>query len=54
MIAMVQLLIKYALLEPFEADIMFSWFGISLLILATLCLAAAGNIINDIYDVETD
>lgn len=54
MIAMVQLLIKYALLEPFEADIMFNWFGISLLILATLCLAAAGNIINDIYDVETD
>lgn len=54
MIAMVQLLIKYALLEPFEAHIMFNWFGISLLILATLCLAAAGNIINDIYDVETD
>ncbi len=54
MIALVQLLIKYALLEPFEADIMFDWFGISLLILATLSLAAAGNIINDIYDVETD
>lgn len=54
MIALVQLLIKYALLEPFEANIMFNWFGISLLILATLCLAAAGNIINDIYDVETD
>lgn len=54
MIALVQLLIKYALLEPFEATIMFNWFGISLLIIATLCLAAAGNIINDIYDVETD
>lgn len=54
MIALVQLLIKYALLEPFQADIMFNWFGIALLITATLCLAAAGNIINDIYDVETD
>ena len=54
MIALVQLLIKYALFEPFEADIMFNWFGISLLIISTVCLAAAGNIINDIYDVETD
>ncbi|MEZ4803475.1 MAG: geranylgeranylglycerol-phosphate geranylgeranyltransferase [Gelidibacter sp.] len=54
MIALVQLLIKYALLEPFHAVIMFNWFGITLLIIATLCLAAAGNIINDIYDVETD
>jgi 4-hydroxybenzoate polyprenyltransferase len=54
MIALVQLLIKYALLEPFNADIMFNWFGITLLIVSTLCLAAAGNIINDIYDVETD
>lgn len=54
MIALVQLLIKYALLEPFEATIMFNWFGIALLILSTLCLAAAGNIINDINDVETD
>jgi 4-hydroxybenzoate polyprenyltransferase len=28
--------------------------GYSLLILATVCIAAAGNIINDIYDIETD
>lgn len=54
MIAMAQLLIKYGLLEPFNADIMFNWFGIMLLIMATLCLAAAGNIINDIHDVDTD
>lgn len=54
MIAIVQLLVKYALLEHFDADIMFNGFGITLLIIATLCLAAAGNIINDIYDVETD
>ncbi len=54
MIALIQLLIKYALLEPFDADVMFNWFGISLLILSTVCLAAAGYIINDIFDVETD
>ena len=54
MIAVVQLLIKYALFEPFNVDITLNWFGFSLLILSTLCIAAAGNIINDIYDVETD
>lgn len=54
MIALVQLLIKYALLEPFGVHTSLDGFGITLLILATICVAAAGNIINDIYDVETD
>lgn len=49
-----QLLIKYALLEPFGVSTALNTLGISLLILATLCIAAAGNIINDIYDVEPD
>ena len=58
MIALVQLLIKYALFEPFldstELTITLNGFGFGLLVLSTLCIAAAGNIINDIYDVETD
>ncbi|WP_147676772.1 geranylgeranylglycerol-phosphate geranylgeranyltransferase [Algibacter pacificus] len=54
LIALVQLLIKYALLEPFGVAISLNGFGIFLLIFATICIAAAGNIINDIYDVETD
>ncbi|MFB9055547.1 geranylgeranylglycerol-phosphate geranylgeranyltransferase [Mariniflexile ostreae] len=54
MIALVQLLIKYALLEPYGAQTRLDGLGISLLILACICIAAAGNIINDIYDVETD
>tara|TARA_R110002096_G_scaffold12004_6_gene43640 strand:- start:100 stop:1005 length:906 start_codon:yes stop_codon:yes gene_type:complete len=54
MIAGVQLLIKYALLEPFGIKTSLDTLGITLLILATICIAAAGNIINDIYDVETD
>jgi len=54
MIAVVQLLIKYCLLNPFQADIMLNWFGITLLILSTVSLAAAGYIINDIHDLETD
>ncbi|MEZ4796527.1 MAG: geranylgeranylglycerol-phosphate geranylgeranyltransferase [Flavobacteriaceae bacterium] len=55
LIALVQFLIKYALLEQFEVvRFTLNDFGFSLLVLATLCIAAAGNIINDIYDVETD
>lgn len=54
MIAISQLLIKYALLEPFGIKTSLDTLGITLLILATICIAAAGNIINDIYDVETD
>jgi len=54
MIALVQYLIKYALLIPFNIDITLNWFGFLLLITSTLCIAAAGNIINDIFDIETD
>ncbi|WP_345274315.1 geranylgeranylglycerol-phosphate geranylgeranyltransferase [Flaviramulus aquimarinus] len=54
MIALVQLLIKYALLEPFGVSTSLDGFGIMLLILATISIAAAGNIINDINDIETD
>ncbi|GGG51379.1 geranylgeranylglycerol-phosphate geranylgeranyltransferase [Bizionia arctica] len=58
LIALVQFLIKYALLEPFlgatNLSITLSLFGFCLLVLATTCLAAAGYIINDIYDVEID
>ncbi|WP_298238788.1 geranylgeranylglycerol-phosphate geranylgeranyltransferase [uncultured Algibacter sp.] len=54
MIALVQLLIKYALLEPFGVNTSLNGVGISILILATICIAAAGNIINDISDTETD
>lgn len=54
MIALVQYLIKYALLVPFGIDITLNGFGFSLLVITTVSLAAAGYIINDIYDVETD
>ncbi len=53
-IALVQIFIKYGLFQPFGADTVLSTFGIILLIIATLSIAAAGNIINDIYDVEID
>jgi 4-hydroxybenzoate polyprenyltransferase len=54
LIALTQLLIKYALFVPFGIDTKLNGFGFALLILATVCIAAAGNIINDIYDVDVD
>ena len=54
MIALVQVLIKYALFTAFAIDITLSVFSFLLLILSTLCIAAGGYIINDIYDIETD
>ncbi len=53
-IALVQVLIKYALFLPFKIDITLNWFGFILLVLSTLCIAAAGYVINDVYDIETD
>ena len=54
LIALMQVLIKYALFETFNSDVTLNGFGFSLLVIATLCIAAAGNIINDIYDIDTD
>src|SRR5690606_4803480 len=54
LIIITQALIKYALFESFGIEITLSFFGFFLLCLSTVCIAAAGNIINDIYDVETD
>lgn len=54
LIIITQLLIKYALFESFGIEITLSGFGFFLLCLSTVCIAAAGNIINDIYDVDTD
>ena len=54
MIAVVQLLIKYALFPAFAMDTTLSTFSFVILIISTLCIAAGGYIINDIYDIETD
>lgn len=58
MIALVQFLIKYALLVPFKTShgvsTVLSHFEFTLLVLATLLIAAAGYVINDINDIETD
>ena len=54
MIAVVQLLIKYALFPAFAIDITLNGLGFAVLVLATVFIAAGGYVINDIYDMETD
>lgn len=58
LIALTQYLIKYGLLEPFIEDygvlITLNHYGFLILVIATLCIAAAGYVINDIYDFEAD
>ncbi len=39
---------------PLGAETTLNSFQFTMLVIATLCIAAAGNIINDIYDVEID
>ncbi|MHA7944510.1 geranylgeranylglycerol-phosphate geranylgeranyltransferase [Formosa sp. 3Alg 14/1] len=54
LLILVQTLLKYALFPVFSVDTALLDWQFAMLILATICLASAGNIINDIYDVETD
>lgn len=58
MIALVQYLIKYALLLPFTeyhgVITTLNHFHFALLVIATILIAAGGYVINDIYDLQTD
>jgi len=58
LIILTQVLIKYALLEPLKEDYGFdtalSFCGFLVLVFATVFIASAGYIINDIEDVEAD
>lgn len=53
-IALTMYLIKYALFEPFGLAITLNLLGFSLLVLAVVCVAASGYIINDVYDQGAD
>ncbi|SDL02302.1 4-hydroxybenzoate polyprenyltransferase [Salinimicrobium catena] len=54
MIILTQALVKYHLFEPFGIDVTLSDLDFGLLVLSMICLAAAGNIINDLYDRRAD
>ncbi len=53
-IALAQYCIKYGLFHPSGIDITLNDWEFFLLVLATVSIAAAGNTINDIYDIEID
>lgn len=53
-IALTELLIRYSFYDSINASYILSDFGYILGVIATLCIAGAGNTINDIYDIEAD
>ncbi|MFT7626915.1 MAG: 4-hydroxybenzoate polyprenyltransferase, partial [Ulvibacter sp.] len=53
-IGLMQLFIKYGFFNSISIDVTLNDFQLALLVLATVSIAAAGNIINDIYDVDAD
>lgn len=54
MIILTQVLVKYHLFEPFGIDVTLEDLDFALLVLSMICLAAAGNIINDLHDRRAD
>ena len=54
MIILTQVLVKYFLFEPFGIDTTLGHFDFALLVFSMICLAASGNIINDLHDTATD
>lgn len=54
MIILTQVLVKYFLFRPFGIDTTLNDFQFLLLVISMVALAAAGNIINDLHDFETD
>ncbi|MGB7842982.1 MAG: geranylgeranylglycerol-phosphate geranylgeranyltransferase [Salinimicrobium sp.] len=54
MIILTQALVKYSLFEPFGLATTLGDLQFWLLVLSMVCLAAGGNIINDLYDEAAD
>lgn len=54
MTILTQLIIIYGMLIPFNVPIAMDWWQLLLLVIATSCLTAGGNVINDIQDVPID
>lgn len=54
LLVLTQSLIKYGFLEPLGVEMAMRTFDFALLVIATVCIAAAGNIINDIEDRAID
>lgn len=53
-IGLTQILLKYGFFSAIDVAVALSGFQFVLLVFATILIAAAGNVINDIYDVGAD
>ncbi len=53
-LVLIQTLIKYVLFEAFRLETSLSDFHFILLVVATVCIAAGGYIINDVFDIRID
>lgn len=54
MVGLAQILFKYVFLPAFKVPSVLSLFDFSLLCFSIILVTASGNIINDIYDIDTD
>lgn len=54
MIALIQLIFRYVYFPTFGIDVALDHLHFVILIIATVSTAAAGNVINDIYDIRAD
>jgi 4-hydroxybenzoate polyprenyltransferase len=54
LLILVQCVVKLALLEPLNITLGLNTYGFIALVIATVCIAAGGNVINDINDIEID
>ncbi|MDX1462712.1 MAG: UbiA family prenyltransferase, partial [Marinirhabdus sp.] len=54
MLLLLQVIIRFGFFEPLALPLAMNVFQFCLLLLATLTIAAAGNVINDIYDTTID
>lgn len=54
LLVLVQCVVKFALLEPLHITLGLHTTGFIALVIATVCIAAGGNVINDIHDIAID
>lgn len=54
MLALMQLVFRYGFFKQQNIDLSLANWQYALLVLSTVCIAAGGYIINDIFDVDTD
>lgn len=54
MMALTLWLIRYSFFQPLDIPVVLSDGQFALLVLSTLCIGAAGYVVNDLYDLEND